>query len=160
MEWAGRVRLLDLDRDAVALRTFRCARLSEPWAIDVQDAIRNYVADAVRSGRSTGFVCTDGDVLVGVATLFEPDVTDELQMGYASILATSIDHRGQGIARALKLAVMDEARSRGYRYLESRVHEDNQAMLSLNRSLDADMRRMPPGPDWNVSDHISCVVAL
>ena len=111
MEWAHRVRLLDPDRDEVALRTFRCARLSEPWAMDVQDAIRAYVADAVRSGRSTGFVWADGDLLAG-------------------------------------------------RYLESRVHEDNQAMLSLNQSLGADMRRLPPGPGWSPSDHISCVIEL
>ena len=151
---------MDPDRDEPALRTFKCALLREPWAIDVQDTIRGALADAVRSGYSTGLVCTDDDLLVGVATLMKPNVTDELRMGYSSILATSITHRRQGVARALKLAVMEEARSRGYRYLESRIHEDNQAILSLNRSLDADMRRLPPGPDWSASDHISCLIKL
>lgn len=160
MEWRDRVRLLDADRDELALRAFRCARLNEPWAMDVQEAIRDYVADAVRNRRSTGFICADGDLLAGVATLVKPNATDALQMGYASILATSIAHRRQGVARALKLAVIDEARIRGYGFLESRVHEDNQAMLRLNRSLGADMRRLPPGPDWAASDHISCVIAL
>ncbi len=154
------MRWLDPDRDEPALRTFRCARLREPWAIDVQDAIRDALADAVRAGYSACLVCTDGDQLVGVATLMKPNVADDLRMGYASILATSITHRRRGVARALKLAVMQEARRRGYRFLESRVHEDNQAMLGLNRSLAADMRRLPPGPEWSAPDHISCVIKL
>lgn len=160
MSWADRVRLLDADRDEAALRSFQCALISEPWARSVQDAIQNDVADAVRRGRSTGFVCVDGGQLVGVGTLVDAIAADMSRIGYSSVLATSVTHRRQGVARALKLAVMEAARSRGYRFLESQVHEQNRAMLDLNRSLGADMRHQPPGPDWRRSDHISCVVAL
>lgn len=158
--WRSQIRLLDPDRDEVALGSFTCALLREPWAVDVEDAIRESLADAVRLGYSTGFVCTDNEHLVGVATLIRPDTTDTLGVGYASILATAISHRRRGVARALKLTVMEEARSRGYRYLESRVHEDNKPMLLLNRSLGADMRRLPVGSGWQAPDHISCVIPL
>lgn len=160
MEWRDQVRLLDPNRDRAALSTFTCARLREPWAVDVEEWIRELVVDAVLSGQAIGFVCTDGEAVVGVATLFPPDSTDTLGVGFASLLATAISHRRMGVARALKMAVMDEARSRGYRFLESRVHEDNAAMLALNRTLGADMRRLLPGPEWEFPDHISCVIAL
>lgn len=160
MAWRDRVRLIDPDRDEGRLASFQCARIGEPWAAEVEEAIRDPLALAIRRGRSTGLGCFDGDALVGVASLTTASLPDMTTIGYSSIIATAVSHRRLGIARALKLEVMDQARRRGYPYLESRVHESNSPMLELNRSLGADMRPLPPDASWRRSEHISCMIKL
>ncbi len=84
MKWRDRVRLLDPGRDEPALRSFQCARVREPWAVDVQDAIREFVTNEVRLGNATGFVCADGDLVAGLATLYPPVTGDELSTALGS----------------------------------------------------------------------------
>lgn len=45
------------------------------------------------------------------------------------------EHRGQGIALALKVAVLETARERGIRIVATDNHEDNAPMLAINRKL-------------------------
>ena len=66
--------LTSADRQALAV--FTCARLGEPWAEAVQDAIRNDLADQVASGDVSAMGLFDqGGALCGVAAWRIYDVT-------------------------------------------------------------------------------------
>lgn len=66
------------------------------------------------------------------------------------MLAVAIGHQRRGYARALKLAVMERGRSEGCIAVISAVHEDNDAMNRLNRSLGGVAERDESDPSYLV----------
>ncbi len=53
------------------------------------------------------------------------------------------EHRGQGLATALKIAVLQRAKARGIQVVSTDNHEDNGPMLAINRKLG-----FQPDPAW------------
>jgi mycothiol synthase len=79
------------------------------------------------------FLAKEGDAYVGMTTLERGQApSDGLRNGFTGVLP---EHRGRGIARALKLAAIAHARARGYRLLATGQHADNAAMLRVNERL-------------------------
>jgi GNAT superfamily N-acetyltransferase len=143
--------LTSADREALAV--FTCARLGEPWAEAVQDAIRNDLADQVASGDVSAMGLFDqGGALCGVAAWRIYDVTlPALCRG--DIVAVAVREQRKGYGRALKKAMIAGASVVGAVAVSSVVHRDNTAMINLNRQLGAVVEEIPDD-----GDHCRCVI--
>jgi mycothiol synthase len=79
------------------------------------------------------FLAKIGDAYVGMTTLERGAAPpDGLRNGFTGVLP---EHRGRGIARALKMAAIAYARARGCRVLVTGQHAGNVAMLRVNERL-------------------------
>ncbi|HEV8639231.1 MAG TPA: GNAT family N-acetyltransferase [Chloroflexota bacterium] len=79
------------------------------------------------------FLAKTGDAYVGMTTLERRQAPpDGLRSGYTGVLP---NHRGRGVARALKLAAIARARAQGHSVLTTGQHADNAAMLRVNELL-------------------------
>lgn len=122
----ARRRLYELVREGVlddpggdgAFMTFQAfdARLYEPY----------YARWA-----ASQFLSALGGEWVGLVNL-QPRTAERAEQG---ITVVRRPHRGQGIARALKLLSLRHAHDSGIRRIVTRNHVDNVAMIALNRSL-------------------------
>src|SRR5581483_3014178 len=79
------------------------------------------------------FVALAGEELVGMAGLLDDD--DRPDRAENLLTAVRRDHRGRGIARALKQRALRCASERGLREGYTWTQTGNEAMQSLNRSL-------------------------
>jgi ribosomal protein S18 acetylase RimI-like enzyme len=138
--------------DRAALARFTCARLGEPWAEAIQQAIRSHLADQVACGAMSALGLFEGDVLHGVAAWRIPN-TQPPVLCRSDIIAVAIRARRQGYGLVLKQAVLDEARAAGAVAVSSIVHRDNTAMLALNRRFGALVEAYPDDPE-----HCRCMI--
>ena len=74
-----------------------------------------------------------GDRYVGMSTALR-EVADPATL-YQGFTGTRPEYRGRGVARALKLAVIEYARREGYRRIETTNDSTNERMWGLNRAL-------------------------
>ncbi|MGH9228631.1 MAG: GNAT family N-acetyltransferase [Acidimicrobiales bacterium] len=133
--------------DRAALAGFTCARLGEAWAEAVQETIRHDLADqlAAATVSAVGLFDEDG-VLCGVAAWRIYDVMPPV-LCRSDIVAVAVRQQRKGYGRALKQAVIDEARAAGAVAVASIVHRNNTAMLALNRRLGATIEYNPEDPE-------------
>lgn len=141
--------------DREALAAFTCARLGEPWAEVVQEAIRHELIGQVMSGgvSAVGLFDPGGD-LCGVAAWRIYDTMPPI-LCRADIVGVAIRERRRGHGRALKGAVIAAARTAGATAVSSIVHRDNTPMINLNRQLGAVMETSPAD-----REHCLCVIGL
>lgn len=79
------------------------------------------------------FLALAGDRLVGVSTLERLGFsTDTLETGYTGV---DREHRGRGIALALKVRAIAYARDNGYRFIQTDSSSTNDRMLAINAAL-------------------------
>ncbi len=81
-------------------------------------------------------VAQDGDALVGLALLARRG-----ERGWVSGLGVLPDHRRQGVARALMMDVMENARKAGIKHLQLEVISNNQPAIELYAGLGWQMGR-------------------
>jgi len=112
------------------LATFSCATASHEHTLEVEQEIREWVADELASGRVEGIGSWDGGELAALV-IFAPH---EL-FWKITVLATDSRYRRRKQALRLKAEVMRRARNAGARAIISRVHRDNGPMLALNTKL-------------------------
>jgi GNAT superfamily N-acetyltransferase len=95
-----------------------------------------FVANVVNDPRTipeSWFLAREGGRLVGLSTLEHPKgSSDVLEAGYTAVHP---DHRGRGIAIALKLRTIDFAREQGYAYIHTSSNAVNEPMLRINAAL-------------------------
>lgn len=100
---------------------------------------------APAEGSSTLIACTDDGKRLGYIHLRpgKDGVTDE-PCGYISLLATTKDAEGTGVATRLMTAAEDWARGRGYRLLSLDVFADNRRAVDFYRrgGFKTETRRM------------------
>jgi GNAT superfamily N-acetyltransferase len=142
--------------DRPALESFSCARLGEPWAEAVQHAIRTDLPAQLAAGlvSAVGLFDDGAGMLCGVAAWRTYDVITPV-LCRADIVAVAVRERRKGYGRALKEALIAEAKTAGAAAVSSIVHRDNTAMLDLNRHLGAVFERIPDD-----DDHCRCVIPL
>ena len=144
-------RLTAADRGALA--RFTCARPAEPWAEAVQETIRTDLADQLASGGvSAAGLFDDSGALRGVAAWRIYDVAPPV-LCRGDIVAVTVRDRRKGYGRALKEAMIAEARAGGAVAVSSVVHRHNAAMILLNTALGAIVEEIPHDPD-----HVRCVI--
>ena len=84
--------------------------------------------------RHVALVALDGGAAIGVARY----VRDTADPSVADFAISVVDaYQGRGLGRALTGALLDVAATRGVRTFVMDIHPDNEAMLSLARSLGA-----------------------
>jgi GNAT superfamily N-acetyltransferase len=157
--WTEEIRRLSAD-DRQSLQGLRCAKIDEPWAFVVEESIQRALCDEISAGIATGFGTFVGAELVGVISLIDPP--GGFHEATSSLLGVAVNYRARGIARALKLTVIEEARSRGHKYLSSIVHSQNTWMLHLNDQLGANIkpRPDPENPYRFDAEYYRCVIRL
>jgi GNAT superfamily N-acetyltransferase len=139
--------------DRATLAGFTCARLGEAWAEAVQETIRHDLADQLAAGATSAVGLFDQDgALCGVAAWRIYDVMPPL-LCRSDVIAVAVRHRRKGYGRALKQAVIDEAKAAGAVAIASIVHRDNASMLALNRQLGATVEDNPED-----AEHCRCVI--
>jgi GNAT superfamily N-acetyltransferase len=139
--------------DRTALAGFTCARLGEAWGEAVQETIRHDLADQLAAGTASAVGLYDADgVLCGVAAWRIYDAMAPV-LCRSDIVAVAVRERRKGYGRALKQAVIDEARAAGAVAVASIVHRDNRAMIALNQQLGAIVQHNPEDPE-----HCRCVI--
>jgi len=144
--------------DEVDLSGFCCAGIREPWALEVEEAIRKDVHQFVGQPGFHLLVADDLFATVGVLAMRR----SSLMPAFASIpvLAVSVNHRRRGIARALKTHALAVARLMGVTAVTSEVDVDNDAMLRLNTDLGADIRPKPSADAWAPFQRFQCTIRL
>jgi GNAT superfamily N-acetyltransferase len=139
--------------DRTTLAVFTCARLGEAWAEAVQEAIRKELADQLASGTVSALGLFDQDgALCGAAAWRIYDVMPPV-LCRSDIVAVAVRERRKGYGRALKEAVIAEAKVAGAVAVSSIVHRRNTAMISLNRQLGAVVEEIPDD-----RDHCRCLI--
>jgi ribosomal protein S18 acetylase RimI-like enzyme len=155
-------RRLDED-DAGALAAFRCRKLGEPWADDVEYAVRNELADSLRGGFITAEGEWQDDDLAGlIAWRPERDPAIRSRFGdevwRVTLLAVSVDYRDRLYARQLKRWLLGEAHASGIRFVTSNVHWDNGRMIEMNKRFGGSVERTMKGPYRFDEEFCVCVV--
>jgi hypothetical protein len=112
------------------LRGFSCATAGHEHTLEVEQQIREWVADELASGHVEGLGSWDDDELAALI-IFKP--SDGLWK--VTVLATDNRYRRRKQAQRLKLEVMRRADAAGAPALVSLVHRDNLPMLALNNKL-------------------------
>jgi predicted GNAT superfamily acetyltransferase len=116
--------------------------------------VRERLADALEGGYATGLgAWNDDDILVGVAA-WAP-MPDEPSAWYSQVLAVRFGHMRRGVGKALKVAMIERARAARIDLIISRIHQDNDAIRSLNEGLGARTTR-PKGD----RDHLLCTLPV
>jgi len=94
---------------------------------------RDHVLNSPGSIPDAVFVARDGDRYVGLTELFRDDaLPDTLNTGLTGVRR---EHRGRGIAFALKLRALDWAKRHGYREVRTFNSTLNAPMLGINVKL-------------------------
>jgi GNAT superfamily N-acetyltransferase len=129
--------------DGPALHTFSCRGWREPWADLVEEMVRDRLVGELVHGDVDAVGAWRGDDLAGVAVwrINEDRCT-------SIVLAVANGHRRRGLGRTLKLTVIAAARDAGASVVVSHVHWDNEPMLLLNRSMGANLERIPGDLDY------------
>lgn len=96
----------------VDLSTWRQHTIDAPW----------FIPDAY-------FLAVIGGQYVGVSTLWKPQTGDWLQQGLTGVKR---EHRGRGIATALKVRTVEYARAHGYRQIKTDNEIHNAPMIAIN----------------------------
>lgn len=139
--------------DRAALAGFTCARLGEAWAEAVQETIRKDLVDHIASGAVSALGLFDDEgALCGVAAWRTYDVMRPV-LCRSDIVAVAVRERRKGYGRALKEAVINDARATGAVAVSSIVHRDNTAMIALNARLGATVEAIPDDPE-----HCRCMI--
>lgn len=125
---AGRKDLADRIFDELAREAVKDFAVDRPIEIDAEAWKTEWLRDT-----STCFVALDDGAIVGLAG-FELDA-DRPDRGENALTAVRRDHRGRGIARALKLAAIRLAAEQGLTELCTWTQERNVPMRRLNSSL-------------------------
>jgi GNAT superfamily N-acetyltransferase len=98
----------------------------------LQPPTREYFRQRLGPERGAlALVAVDGDVWVGL-TLLEAREPDGAWNAMTGVLP---EHRGKGLARALKVLVAGEARRRGLRWIGTTNNARNGPMLAVNQAL-------------------------
>ena len=94
----------------------------------------------------------ENGALCGVAAWRVYDVMPPV-LCRSDIVAVALRHQRRGYGRALKQAVLAEAKAAGAVAVASVVHRENSAMIQLNRNLGAVVEDIYDDPD-----HCRCVI--
>lgn len=112
------------------LATFSCASAGQEHTLEVEQQIREWVADELESGQVMGIGSWDQDRLAALVIFVPHELFWKI-----TVLATDNRYRRRKQALRLKIEVMRRARNAGARAVISRVHRDNLPMLALNKKL-------------------------
>jgi mycothiol synthase len=85
----------------------------------------NFLGDAY-------LVAIHGDEWIGLSALWKGEDVGELTTG---ITAVKRNHRGTGIAKALKMAALERAKQAGYTLVKTWNESNNERMLAINERL-------------------------
>jgi GNAT superfamily N-acetyltransferase len=135
--------------DVDALASFSCDLYPTSFTRPVQEMVQERLMDALAGGHAEAVGLWADDVLVGVAAW----TVESASTWRSAVVATRVGWHRRGIARRLKVAMLERAAEAGVVAVVSIVHWDNDPMLALNRSLGGTMRAMPDDPDYGL-----CVV--
>jgi GNAT superfamily N-acetyltransferase len=125
---AERPELFERSYHELAVEALADLPLESPIDVSFEDWTREWV-----SWPEGSFVALVGDEIVGCAGLIrDHDVPDRAEH---SLTAVRRDHRGEGIARALKQRTIAWASENGLRELYTWTQDGNDAMRGLNASL-------------------------
>jgi GNAT superfamily N-acetyltransferase len=125
---AGRQDLADRLFDELVREAVKDFAVDRPIEIDADTWKTEWLRDPTWS-----FVALEDSMIVGLAG-YELDA-EQPQRGENVLTAVRRDHRGRGIARALKLAAVHLAAEQGLSELYTWTQQRNVAMQTLNRSL-------------------------
>jgi GNAT superfamily N-acetyltransferase len=120
----------------------------------VEEMVRDLLLDAVIAGDCQAVGAWDGHELCGVAA-WRIETSARLLRCRSILLAVRTGRRRMGYGRALKKAVVADARRAGASAVISLVHFDNDPMIELNVALGANVERIPGDPD-----HLLCVLPV
>jgi ribosomal protein S18 acetylase RimI-like enzyme len=125
------------DYDQVAL--FSCAGPSS-FSRDVEEMIRSDLVGEL-SNPSRGLIAIGGFLENSLASLvvFEPGKLEDTW--YVVLLAVQTDFQNKGLGRMTKDRLLDHLETLDRKFVESLVHERNEPMLALNKSLGATITR-------------------
>lgn len=105
----------------------------EPPTTPSREAYDGWVFDSPSYLPEGNFVALDGERYVGMSTLRASAANpEELYVGFTGVLR---EHRGKGIAMALKLKTIAFARERGARTIKTWNDATNRPMLRINEAL-------------------------
>lgn len=96
------------------------------------EAFVQQVCDAPGHHADCQFIAAEGETWVGLALLEDTATTGAM---YNGITGVHPAWRGRGVAQALKLLAIRQARQRGARYLRTHNDSQNAPMLAINRKL-------------------------
>lgn len=135
----------------MALAAFRCSTFDAPWSLEVQEAIRNELPDAIANGicEAEGlWVANELAALISWRPNRDPAIRAKYgdKVWHVAELAVSVDHRGQRFASLLKRWLVNEAHASGIRYVVSLVHWDNRIMFDMNKRLGGSIAQVMDGP--------------
>jgi GNAT superfamily N-acetyltransferase len=118
--------------------------------------VRVHLADALEDGGVDALgLWVDGQLAGLVAWRVEPAGPSGTSICRSIVLAVQNGHVRRGYGRRLKEDMIERAREDGAAAVVSIVHWDNNAMISLNVVLGANVERIDGDPD-----HCNCVIAL
>lgn len=104
--------------------------VGKPFTVDVEQDIRNWLADALEDGSVEALGSWDGDELAAVVVFSRLGWVWKIRQ-----LATDVRYRHRKQALRLKLAVNEMAAAAGAQAVISWVHIENGAMRQLNAKL-------------------------
>jgi len=90
------------------------------------------VCDAHGHHADCQLIAAEGETWVGLALLEDTATTGAMYNGITGVLPA---WRGRGVAQALKLLAIRQARQHGARYLRTHNDAQNAPMLAINRKL-------------------------
>ena len=147
-------RLHEADADLVA--AFTCVVYPHGWQTELPELVAVVVTHLQTEGNlraAGGFI---GNALVGLAA-WEADGEDP-RTWLVPLVAVQLGYQRRGVGRMMKEHVVEEARRSGAEFIVSTVHASNDAMLSINATLGAEMIRLPP-TSWDPG-FFRCIVSL
>jgi ribosomal protein S18 acetylase RimI-like enzyme len=110
----------------------------EERAAKVQEIIAQLTSDASKHHCLAGF---ENGSMIGVIRL-EMLTIDKLPACHVRALWVHPDHRGRGVARALKEHAESWARAMGSAFMDSNVRASNERMIALNRQMGYEVARL------------------
>ena len=116
---------------AAVLDAERDVPRTEPYIPHTFEQFMNWHSDPGTSPRWF-FVAKDGDRVVAVSTLRFPPVQGNVWTGFTGVARS---HRGRGIARGVKLAILKQAIDENVSRVRTDNDETNLAMLHINEEL-------------------------
>ena len=119
--------------DATALLLFRCSG-GDVWARDVEAGIREDLPSALAKGQYRAMGAWINGDLAGVVAWRRYGVDDWWLL---DLLASSLEHRGVGVAKALYRKLIERARNESVRLVFSRVDRQNYQMIGLQEHFRA-----------------------
>lgn len=120
-------RLYELDMD--------CSRDEPGMAHAERPTFEQYtreIFDAIGCDPAGIFIAEKAGAFVAVSGLQFPPGLDTAWVFFTGVRR---EHRGKGLAQALKLLAAEYAREKGRRYIGTGNHENNPAMLAINRKF-------------------------